>query len=382
MARLLLASLLGLAGCQSIRLDAPVRPRSGDWTTTGASMAHNTRLDAAIRPPLERAWEYNAEAAFGPGGTVVVAGVLLVGTLRGELHAVSLEKGKRIGVVKFKEPIEGTPVLGGGRLFLATSWGDRTVHAYDLERGGKRWSAKAEPVEAGMLLVDGVLVVATTDGEVTGRDPGTGTVLWAAPSAGGPASSTPVSTDGRAVVVADQGGLVRAIRAADGRELWSADAGAPVYAALTAVGDGIVVPTTRGRVLGLEAGTGRTRWQYGAADSTVRFAPAAGDPSRIVFGATDGQVRAVDPETGELLWTAVLPDGIDAQPLLAGDVVWVGTMGRELSALDAGDGSVLWTTELPGRSRSSLTAHDGGLIVLSEPRTIIFMKPGEVEHED
>jgi hypothetical protein len=57
-------------------------------------------------------------------------------------------------------------------------------------------------------------------------------------------------------------------------------------------------------------------------------------------------------------------------------------MGRELSALDAGDGSVLWTTELPGRSRSSLTAHDGGLIVLSEPRTIIFMKPGEVEHED
>jgi outer membrane protein assembly factor BamB len=295
---------------------------------------------------------------------------------------VNLEKGKRIGVVKFKEPVEGTPVLGDGRLFVATSWGDRTVHAYDLERGGTSWSVKAEPVEAGMVLVEGVLVVATTDGEVAGRDPRTGTVLWTVPSGGGPVSSTPVSTDGRTVVVADQGGLVRAIRAADGRELWSVDAGAPVYAALTAVGDCIVVSTTRGRVFGLDDGTGRIRWQYGAADPTVRFAPAAGDLSRIVFGATDGRVRAVDPATGELLWMAVMPDGIDAQPLLAADVVWVGTMGRDLFALDAADGSVLWTTELPGRSRSSLTAHDGGLIVLSEPRTITFMKPGEAADED
>lgn len=376
--RILIATSVVLAaGCQTIRLDSPVRPGPDDWITTGASAAHNPWIESTVHPPLVRVWEYNAEAAFGPGGAVIVGDVLLVGTRRGEVHAVDLEKGKKSGSVKFKEPIEGTPVVYDGTLYLTTSWGNRTMFGFDLERGRRQWSEKGDPVVAGPVLVDETLVLATVAGEVSGRDPADGAIRWIAGAAGSPISSTPVSMDDGTVVVADQRGLVRAIRTSDGSEVWAADAGAPVYAALTWIGGLVTVPTTRGRLLALDGETGRIEWHYTVPDGRVQFAPASGDERTIVFAATDGQVRAVDPRDGSLLWMASLPDAMNTHPLITGDVVWIGTMGRELVALDTRDGAILWTREMPGRIRSTLIPHDGGIIVLSEPRTITYLKPGE-----
>ncbi len=72
-----------------------------------------------------------------------------------------------------------------------------------------------------------------------------------------------------------------------------------------------------------------------------------------------------------MFWQHEFDGNISAAPLLAGDVVYVGTMRERIVALDVSSGELLWDAELPGRVKSAPAARDGILIVLSEPNHVI-----------
>src|SRR5690554_2638978 len=60
---LLLASALA-SGCAVFQLGSPLQLGAGAWTTEGGSPARTHATDLALRPPLEEAWSYDADAAF------------------------------------------------------------------------------------------------------------------------------------------------------------------------------------------------------------------------------------------------------------------------------------------------------------------------------
>ena len=67
------------------------------------------------------------------------------------------------------------------------------------------------------------------------------------------------------------------------------------------VGDLLVVNDREGRrVVGLDATTGAARWEF-ATDAYVLTTPTIA-PGRVVFGARDGYVYALDAATGILVW--------------------------------------------------------------------------------
>ena len=71
------------------------------------------------------------------------------------------------------------------------------------------------------------------------------------------------------------------------------------------------------------------------------MSPAIGG-NHIVFGASDGHVRCIDIETGEVLWPYNAAAPVRATPLIVRDRVYVGSDYGRLSALSLGDGEVLW----------------------------------------
>jgi outer membrane assembly lipoprotein YfgL len=153
--------------------------------------------------------------------------------------------------------------------------------------------------------------------------PATGRVLW---SAKGDDITFPLSvaTPGDRFVVASVDGTVRALAAADGRELWRGTAGAK-----------------------LVAGVG----------SDGRFAAVVNRDNELVV-----------LDAGRVAWKKALPTPVIAAPLVAGERVFALTLDRQVIAFDALDGRKIWELRRPGEpltlaKAGVLTSYKDTLIV-------------------
>jgi outer membrane protein assembly factor BamB len=67
------------------------------------------------------------------------------------------------------------------------------------------------------------------------------------------------------------------------------------------------------------------------------------DESIVAAGTTDNKIKAVDPNTGDELWTTTEPGSSAQGVALTGEYVIAGTQGAELYAFDRSDGSLVWS---------------------------------------
>jgi alcohol dehydrogenase (cytochrome c) len=78
----------------------------------------------------------------------------------------------------------------------------------------------------------------------------------------------------------------------------------------------------QGRLVALEARTGKTLWERRLPSPAFGCATVAND---VVFTSTyDGVVYGLSTETGKTLWHAVMPAGINSCPAVVGDLLVVG----------------------------------------------------------
>lgn len=153
--------------------------------------------------------------------------------------------------------------------------------------------------------------------------PATGRVVWSGKgdSIGFPLS---VATPGDSFVVASGDGSVRALAAADGRELWRGNAG--------------------GKLL---AGVG----------SDGRFAAVVNRDNELVV-----------LDAGRVTWKKALPTPVVAAPLVAGERVFALTLDRQVIAFDALDGRKIWEMRRPG---DPLTLSKAGVLMAYKDTLIV-----------
>jgi outer membrane protein assembly factor BamB len=204
-----------------------------------------------------------------------------------------------------------------GRLVLADE--SRSLVALDVVQGQERWRAElptADVTEA--LAGDGVLVARAGDGSVYRLDPATGAVDWRAlPRDGGLGYGRLLALGRRTAVVAVADPAVEptvpttlaGLDLRTGAERWrralllTPRSGAPVV-----VGGTLVVASAPG-VRGMDAWTGRERWQVTAESHT----PVASTGAVVVDDVASA--FAVDPATGQALWRRATSH----RPLLGAD---------------------------------------------------------------
>jgi len=94
-------------------------------------------------------------------------------------------------------------------------------------------------------------------------------------------------------------------------------------------------------VWALDRETGRDLWQFeGAAGQYVEGGAIGG--GFFVIGNSDGNVYALDVESGALRWVFETGHRVWATPLIVSDTVYVGSMDRHFYALDLSNGEVQW----------------------------------------
>ena len=157
--------------------------------------------------------------------------------------------------------------------------------------------------------------------------PATGRVVW---SSRGDNINFPLSiaTPGDRFVVASSDGAVRALSAADGRELWRGDAGAKLLAGIGSDG---------------------------------RYAAVVNRDNELVV-----------LDAGRVAWKKALPTPVVAAPLVAGERVFALTLDRQVLAFDALDGRKIWELKRPGEP---LTLAKAGVLMAYKDTLIVGQGP-------
>ena len=124
--------------------------------------------------------------------------------------------------------------------------------------------------------------------------------------------------------------------------------------------------------------TGEIAWEYDANASRIMGSTAYARERGVVFVGTlspGREVHAIDASDGTGIWTTPLNSTIMSSPAISGDesVVVIGAHNGFVYALNADDGAILWEYEVGGKISSSPTlvgdmvyvsAADGDLVAL------------------
>jgi outer membrane protein assembly factor BamB len=282
-------------------------------------------------------------------------GSIFVGASDGAaLYELDRRNGVSIRTFPAAASVESEPVIGADFVVFADTGGHVWCYSRD---GALRWSFDAAvpvlirpTVQGGVVYVNTVqdLLVALdlTDGVQRWRYQHrtdiarkTELALYAAPSA--------VLYEDTVLAGFSDGALVGLSRAR-GDVQWQARVGEGDYPDLvappTVSADGIAfVSGYFNPLLALDLGTLRRRWAapYGAASAAalMRF---DGRPV-LVHPGTDGQLRALDAATGELIWTwSSETDGALTSPVWTDAGVLVGSGSGTLVLVDPATGTELW----------------------------------------
>lgn len=166
---------------------------------------------------------------------------------------------------------------------------------------------------------------------------------------------------GDRLVIGTSKGEVIAFSTRDGAEQWRAELGSEVLSVprLTDAGQ-VIVHTLDDSIHGLDAANGAVQWRVGYQAPVLTLRGSASPvltSAGVLVGLSGGRLLNLDPTDGTPLWEVVItrPRGrselaritdIDADPVVVGNVAFVGSYNGDLSAVDISSGTVLWRREL------------------------------------
>lgn len=297
--------------------------------------------------------------------------------------------------------ITADPVVAGGRIFTldsearvsAVSSQGRVIWTRDLVPPGESGS---DASGGGLAYGDGKLFVSSGFGVLTALDAATGEELWQQDLRTTSTGSPTVYGDLVYLVSGDEVGW--AVDVETGRIKWQLTGtpnknnvlGAPAPAlsskyAVFAFGSGEVQTAFRKgglRRWGAQVAGRRTGF------STARVLDITSDPvidgRRIYVGTHAGRTVALELDSGDRLWTAA--DGPLNPVWPAGDSIFLVSDRNELLRLSARDGQRLWAHKLPfftkdkPRKQNEIYAHHGP--VIAGGRLIVASNDGRLRFFD
>ena len=209
---------------------------------------------------------------------------------------------------------------------------------------------------------------------------------------GGQVYASPVVADGVAYI-GTTGGVVNAIHTRDGSHAWTYSVGAPVHGAVALDADALYVVADDGFLHKLDRASGKLQWRYALGDAAtprVLPHPAVFDwdwqgvqplvAGNIVYvGAGDGGFHAVDAASGERRWRFDTGAEVDATPVLHEGRVLVGNRGAGLHSLDAATGELKWRLYFWGSwVESTPVVHDDVIYIgSSDLRRVSAIDPAD-----
>jgi len=254
------------------------------------------------------------------------------------------------------------PVIANGSLYFLDA--DHRVHAIDARDGHRLWDERLRPTAGrdrvarggGVAVGAGRVFVSTGFGFIVALDAANGNEIWRA-QASAPFQSAPTTAGDRVYAVTNDSELM-AFDAATGEVSWTYQAIAEPARILSAPsvgvdGETVVAPFASGELVALLSANGRRLWsdslsRAGRVNSLSAINDIAGRPvidGGAAYAAShSGILAAIDLRSGQRIWARSFAS--TQTPWLAGDVLYAVNVDGELAAFDRRTGNVFWVEQL------------------------------------
>lgn len=205
-----------------------------------------------------------------------------------------------------------------------------------------------------------------------------GTLMWRYGSTEGvrssPAISTRISSEGIKEEVVYVGLLVGELVAlnSQGEVLWSLPTGERNFSSPTLGPSGTLYLGVGVKVLAVSP-EGRIKWEF-PTQGLVFSSPALSQDEKVLYvGSEDGNLYALDTETGARLWSFQTLGGIRSSPLVTSDSLIIFTsMTGEIFALES-TGRLRWRLALPGAALpSNPVLSKEGIVYISTSQGLLY----------
>jgi outer membrane protein assembly factor BamB len=290
------------------------------------------------------------EEGFG-GGVAYANGRVFVTTGFREVRALDASSGAQVWAKQMDAPVRAAPVADGGRLYAIDR--DNKFVALDQGNGGVIWRHEVFAETAAILGSSNVaatpdmVVVPYTNGDLYAMRAGNGRQMWSdslTRTGGGDTLSTINDIAGRPVI---DGGVVYAISHAgrfvaidmlSGERIWTRDI-AGVQTPWVA-GSFIYVLSTSGNLVAIEKATGRAAWitylgrweDEEDREDPIDWSGPVMIQGRLVVTSSDGRMLLVNVANGGIEAQYALDDRSFIAPVVAGDVLYLLTDDGVLTA--------------------------------------------------
>jgi cysteine-rich repeat protein len=280
-------------------------------------------------------------------------------------------------------PVQSSPAVVGNKVYVGSL--DYNMYCLDKYDGSLIWSfATPSMIESSPAVENGRVFFLGTDGIVYCLDAEDGSLIWSTTIGPGPWDWSSPAVSAGAVFVGSSTGVMYSLDAGTGAINWTTTVGGSPDSPISVVNGKVYTGThnfdnSSPTLVALDETTGTIIWTYdyylyhsnitGMVNSNGASV-ADGDNDgdlEVYFGVfnwegVDNQAICLDEATGNEVWTANINGNSTSTPAVHDGKVFIGSDDGSLYALDAGDGSYLWSYATGGEVWSAPAVSGDGKV--------------------
>jgi len=367
-----------------------------DWWPMSRHDTGNTGYSLSEAPTnWVEYWKYHTERWYNTGSPAVVNGKVYVGNPSNmSVLCIDATDGSLIWAHSCGE-VFSSPAVESGKVYVSymSPYGNvGGIVCLNAETGNQLWEKTIQYFFTSPIITAGKVYIASSGvdfptGTLTCYNATTGSQVWTYTTSLWDYIMSLAILNGKLYCLRDRLAdvheiYVSCLNPTTGRLTWDKKISSDGYAfpfSIAAAGNTVVVASAHfegdyGRVYGLDATTGATRWDYETGEWYISSSsPGFSWPSlaiaydRVYFIAgrenQNSVVYCLDLSTGNEIWTQNAQDFSEASPAIADEKLYFSTLHGFLICLNAADGEFIKSTFFKGCSSSPSIANKTIFIV-------------------
>ncbi|KAA0207479.1 MAG: PQQ-binding-like beta-propeller repeat protein [Ignavibacteria bacterium] len=367
--------MLLCASCASIVIREHVKISSDDWLmANGNPQKDNISISAdPVKIPPALVWDFNVDAGFHNNVFSIADAVLFASTLRGEIFAIDVSSGKRLGYIsKLGGSVFGSPIVRERSIIFTIDGNeDRSVVSYDFSKGTTNWEFNAGFIRSSPIVLNDNVIVANKSGLVFSINALSGEKNWVFNSGTKISFFTSPASDGKNIYLGNTSGELFAINLVTGNLQWRLETGSSFFCNISIHNDTLFTGCNDG-IFRAFTNEGAIIWEK---KLNTKFSSSSTFFNQsIITTGVNGKVYSLKTQTGENIWEFKTNGAITASPVLAGEYVFIGSFDKNFYCLNAKTGKEIWRFETEGRIKATALVWRGFVFVASDDKTIYCFK--------
>ncbi|HEV2969645.1 MAG TPA: PQQ-binding-like beta-propeller repeat protein [Pirellulales bacterium] len=333
-----------------------------DWPLVRGDAWASGVARSTLPDNLDAVWKFEVPKGGFAATPIVVEGMVYIGDLDGAFRAIDLASGKEHWKFTSQDGFNASAAVRNGLIYVGDTGG--TFYCLDAATGKPKWSFKTEAeIDSSANFFKDTVLFDSQDATFYSLNAKSGKEAWRFKLEEQLRCSPTVVEDRAFLAGCD--GKFHVVELNKGTEVGAVDIDSPTGSTPAVRGDAVYFGTQGGVFFAIDWKKATVLWKWTDANDAEIVSSAAVLPEEVIF-ASHRQVRALNPQSGKLLWKFATHGRADCSPVVVGDRVFFGGTDGRITALDRASGKKVWEYEAGGSFTGSPAVASNRILIASD----------------